>query len=216
MTETPYLWRIKAGKHTTSATSTTAAVQPSPDDDFDDDDGVLNVPENMEVILLKPGDEATGGVGALLGKAPYACLLDVLTRRKMLRLGDWFTGRIADSTTETPFSWLGMHTADMHFPFFSHFPSPPEMCKSFVSAMSRTAFDLGRFLRDEAMIDSEEEYLLLLHKNKVDEEALRELATQSEEAIEARLEKWGISALMDRVQLARAISRRFGGLGGSR
>ena len=78
-------------------------------------------------------------------------------------------------------------------------------------------FELERFLRDEAEIDEDgvKEYMPLLRKNKVDEKGLHVLATKSEETIESRLEKWGISVDGDRLKLANAIVTRFGG-GGSR
>ena len=58
-------------------------------------------------------------------------------------------------------------------------------------------------------------YLPLLRENEVDEEGLRVLATEPKRDIEARLEKWGVSADSDRLKLANAIVTRFGG-GGSR
>ena len=78
-------------------------------------------------------------------------------------------------------------------------------------------FELERFLRNEAKIDEDgvKEYLPLLRKNKVDEEGLRVLATETKEVIKAELEKIGINAVSDRIKLAEAIVRRFGG-GGSR
>lgn len=75
------------------------------------------------------------------------------------------------------------------------------------------AFELESFLRDEAKIKEANvnKYLPLLNENEVDEEGLRVLATKSEEVIKAELEKWGVSAGSDRVKLAEAIVRRFGG-----
>ena len=78
------------------------------------------------------------------------------------------------------------------------------------------AFELESFLRNEAKIDEDgvKEYVPLLNENEVDEEGLRVLATDPKRDIEARLEKWGISVDADRLKLAEAIVRRFGGGGG--
>lgn len=195
VTETPHLWRIKAGEHkhparaATPASVRSASTKAGTPVDVHDSwrPDVLKVPKNTEVIILKPGSET--GVGALLGKAPYACLRDVLTGRKTL----------AKMLRAEPLpGWLGM-------------------AKSVAIATSGTAagtlFDLERFLRLEAEIDAGgvDEYMPRLRKNKVDEAALRVLATEPKHDIEARLERWGISSDADRLKLARAIVTRFSG-----